>query len=129
MGTFKVEYLFILTYVTVVFFFLTSSAGTSSLTIDPHAHRTPSCSACSQKHGVLLGKTKYMLWFVELIFTVQCNFRRRPGTEENIYVPDPFVKFCRCDVNENGLFWDLVQSRIEFLSDVSGQFIDPIFEG
>jgi hypothetical protein len=28
--------------------------------------------------GVVLGKTKYKLWFVELTFTVQCNFRRRP---------------------------------------------------
>jgi len=75
--------------------FLTSSAGTPSLTADPHTHRTLSCSVRSQRRGVLLGKTKCILWFVELTFTVQCL-----GTEEK-YVPDPFVKFCRYDVNEN----------------------------
>jgi len=102
--------------------FLTSSAGTFSLTADPHAHRTRSCSVCGQKRGVLLGKTKYTLWFVELMFTVPCL-----GTEENC-VPDPFVKFCRFRCR-TGFFWDLVQSRIDFISDDSRQLNDPIFKG
>lgn len=77
MGTFKGEYLFIFKYVTVGFF-LTSSAGKPSLTADPHVRRTLLRSVCSQKRGVLLGKPKYMSWFVELTFAVQCNFQRRP---------------------------------------------------
>jgi hypothetical protein len=86
---------------------MTSLGETSSLTVDPQAHRTLSCSVCSQQRGVLLGKTKCILWFVEMTFTEQCNFRRRSRHRREILRARSI-----CQILSLQCKWELSSSRI-----------------